>query len=289
MILVTGATGRIGQELLRELSVARVPFRALARSAGKAEAVREAGGEAVVGDVADPASLRAALSGAQKLFLLTPSSPAQPGVESRAAEEAKKAGVRHIVKLSAAGADARKSNTLFRLHREAERAIENSGVPWTFLRPNFFMQNYLQFADAIRSHGCFHAPAGAGRHADVDVKDVAAVAARVLAEEDHAGRAYELTGPEAQSFADVARKISTITGREVRFVEVSPEEARRAMVAAGTPEWSANATIELYLWFLGGEGTTNGSAVTLAVEEVLDRPPRSFEQFVRENVGRFGG
>lgn len=289
MILVIGATGRIGGVLVGDLGAARARFRAVVRSAGKAEPIREAGGEAAVGDYHDAGFLRAALADVRALFLLTPAGPDQGAVESRIAEQACRAGVTHIVKLSTVGADARDATRFGRQHRDAELAIERLGVPRTFLRPSFLMQNFLGFADAIRAHGTIVAPAGRGRHADVDTRDVASVAARILTEEGHAGRTYELTGPEAQSFSDAARKIATITGRDVRFVDTSPEEARKAMVAAGVSEWLADARNDLYAWYQRGEGTTNGSAVSLAVEEVLDRPPRSFEQFVRENVGAFGG
>jgi uncharacterized protein YbjT (DUF2867 family) len=289
MIFVTGATGQIGRELVQELSTSRAHFRALVRSAGKAEGIRAAGGEAVIGNTEDEAALRTALAGAERLFLLTPPDPGQPGIEARVVDAAVKAGVHHIVKLSAAGANAVKPTLLARLHRESEKHIEASGVPFTFLRPNFFMSNYLQFADTIQRQGAIYAPAGEGRHADIDVKDIAAVAARCLTEGDHQGRIYELTGPEALSLADGARKISKITGRDVQFVDVSPEDGVDAMTAAGVPEWFAEALVERYGYFLEGEGTTNGSAVTVAVEEVLDRPPRSFEQFVRENVRAFGG
>lgn len=289
MILVTGATGHVGQELLRELATQRVKFRALVRSAGKAEEVREAGGEAAVGDLTDANSLQPALRGVERLFLLTSPSPRQPEIESGVVEAAKAAGVAHVVKLSAVGAAASEPPLLGRLHRESERAIEASGLEWTFLRPNYFMQNYLQAAETIRAQGAIYAPAGAGRHPDIDVRDIAAVAARVLTEKGHEHRSYTLTGPEAQSFAEAARRISKITGKEVRYVNVRPEDGSRAMAAAGVPEWLADALIELHAWFLRGEGTTNGSAVTLDVEEVIDRPPRSFEQFVRENVRVFGG
>lgn len=289
MILLTGATGQVGRELVRELTTARAPFRALVRSAGKAETIRSAGGEAVVGDFGDAAALRTALAGAEKLFLLSPASPDLPSVEGRIVDAAKTAGVRHVVKLSAVGADAQTPHPFALLHRESERRIEASGIPYTLLRPNFFMQNYLTFADAVRSQGTIAAPAGNGRHADIDVQDVAAVAARVLTEEGHAGRAYELSGPEARSFADAARTISKISGREVRYLDVSPQDARKAMIAGGAPEWFADALIALHAWFLEGPGTTNGSSVTLAVEEVIDRPPRSFDQFVRENLKAFGG
>ena len=289
MILVTGATGKVGSELVRRLSERRAGFRALVRSAGKAAAIREAGGEAVVGDLADPAALKTALKGVEKLFLLTNSLPDQPETEARIVDAAKAAGATRVVKLSTSGADALEPPLFLKLHRDAERHIEGSGLEWTFLRPSFFMQNYLDFADAIRTQRVLASPAGVGRHADVDARDVGEVAARVLTETGHEGRAYELTGREAYSFDDVARRIGTISGREVRFVDLSPEEGRRALITAGESEWSADAWIELLAWFQEGEGTTNGSAVSPGVEEVLDRPPRPLDVFLRENIRAFGG
>ena len=110
-------------------------------------------------------------------------------------------------------------------------------------------------------------------------------------EDRHRGRTYELTGQEAYSFADVARRIGTIcrAGREVRFVDQTPEEGFRALVNSGESEWSARAWVELLDWFQRGEGTTNGSAVAIGVEEVLDRAPRTLDAFLRENVKAFGG
>ena len=289
MILVTGATGRIGRDLVRELGAARTRFRALVRSSGKAETIRLAGGEAVVGDYGDPAVRQAALEGIDTLFLLTPASPGKVAAETALAEAAVRSGVSRIVKLSADGADAAVPPVFGRLHRDVERRIEDLGAGWTFLRPSFFMQNYFTYAESIRSHGAIVAAAGSGRHADIDVRDIAAAAARVLTEDGHDGRAYTLTGPEAQSLGEVARKISTITGRDVRFVDVPPDDARKAMVTAGMTEWLADSLIDLFEWYQRGEGTTNGSAVTADVEEILGRPPRSFESFIRENVTTFGG
>ncbi len=286
MILVTGATGKVGSELVRRLSEARASFRALVRSSGKAQAIRAAGGEAVVGDLSDAAVLETALAGAERLFVLTSSLPDQPSTEARLVDAAKEAGVWQVVKLSTSGADAVEPPLFLKLHRDSERHIEASGLSWTFLRPNFFMQNYLDFADAIRAHGVLASHAGAGRHADVDARDVGEVAARVLTETGHEGRAYELTGREAVSLEDVARRIAKIAGRAVRFADLSPEEGRHALVSAGESEWSADAWIELLAWFRRGPG--NGTAVSHDVEKVLGRAPRSLDSFLRENVRAFG-
>jgi uncharacterized protein YbjT (DUF2867 family) len=289
MILVTGATGKVGAELVRRLSQARAGFRALVRSAGKAEAIREAGGEAVVGDLADAAAVKTALRGVEKLFLLTNSVAEQPQVEARLVDAAKTAGVLRVVKLSSTGADAPSAPLFLKLHGDAERAIEASGLPWTFLRPNFFMQNYLDYADAIRTNGVLASPAGEGKHADIDARDIGEVAARVLREDGHEGRIYELTGAEAYSYGDVARRIATITGRDVRFVDQSPEDGYRALVKAGESEWSANAWVEMLDWFQRDENATRVAGVSRDVEKILGRPPRSLDAFLRENVRAFGG
>ena len=289
MILVTGATGKVGSELVRRLSQARSRFRALVRSAGKAEAIREAGGEAVVGDLGNAPAMKAALRGVEKLFLLTNSVPDQPSIEARLVDAAKAAGVRHVVKLSSTGADAPSAPAFLKLHGDAERAIQSSGLQWTFLRPNFFMQNYLDNADAIRINGVLASPAGEGRHADIVARDIGEVAARVLREDGHEGRVYELTGAEAYGYGDVARRIAKITGREVHFVDQSPEEGYRTLVKAGESEWSARAWVEMLDWFQSGEGAASVAAVSPEVERLLGRPPRSLDAFLRENVRAFGG
>jgi uncharacterized protein YbjT (DUF2867 family) len=285
MILVTGATGKVGRELVRRLSEARAPFRALVRSAGKAEGIRDAGGEAVVGDLSDEASLAASLRGVEKLFLLTNSVPDQPAAEALIVAAAKAAGVRHVVKLSSSGADAPEPPIFLKLHRDAERHVEASGLAWTHLRPNFFMQNYLDYAGTIRTQGILASPSGAGRHADVDARDIGEVAARVLRQPGHEGRAYEITGREAYSLEDVTRRIGKISGREVRFVSLSREDGRRQLLTSGESEWSADAWIELLEWFERG----HGDAAAPDAERILGRPPRSLDAFLRENLKAFGG
>jgi len=237
-----------------------------------------------VGDLGDRDSVAAALRGTEKLFLLTPPSPEIAKVEREVAEEARKAGVRHIVKLSAWGAGHPKPPTLPGWHREAEKAIEKSGVAWTHLRPNSFMQNFLMFAEPIQTQGAFYAPAEEARVSTVDCGDIAAVAARALTEKGHEGRVYEISGPEALSHSEAAETISRVTGKTVKFVNVPDEAARKAMAAGGMPDWFADALIGLYVFFREG----HGAQVTDAVEKVTKRRPRSFEQFVRDNKEAFG-
>jgi uncharacterized protein YbjT (DUF2867 family) len=284
MILVTGATGKVGSELVRRLADARAPFRALVRSAGKAQAIREAGGEAVVGETGDATAVGTALRGVHKLFLLTSSAPDQPETEARLVAAAKTAGVRHVVKLSSSGADAAEPPLFLKLHRDAEKEVEASGLAWTHLRPNFFMQNYLDYADAIRTQGILSSPAGRGRHADVDARDIGEAAARVLTQSGHEGRVYEITGREAYSLEDAARRIAKICGRDIRFVNLSREDGRRQLLRSGESEWSADAWIELLEWFEGG----HGDVVAPDVERLLGRPPRTLDAYLRENVRAFG-
>ncbi len=285
MILVTGATGNVGSPLVKELGAARARFRALLRDEKKGGAVRAAGGEVAVGDLADRKAVAAALAGVEKLFLLTPPSPDIARLEARVAKEARKAGVRHIVKLSAWGTGHPNPATFMAWHRESEKAVEKTGVAYTHLRPNAFMQNFLMFADSIQKEGAFYAPAGDACTSTVDARDIAAVAARTLTEEGHAGRVYDISGPAAITYTEAAETIGRVIGRPVRFVNVPDEAARKAMISGGMPDWFADALVGLYVFFRQG----NGARVTDVVQKVARRPARSFEQFVKDNARAFGG
>src|SRR6185436_19052635 len=181
-------------------------------SSEKAEQAAAGGLDAVVMDFAQPATIAAALRGVEKLFLLSP--PNRPELEKPVVEEARKAGVRHLVKLSAWGAES-EAHSFGRGHRAIEKQIEAAKIPFTFLRPNGFMQNFLQAAGTIKSQRAIHFPAGDSRYSMIDVRDVAAVALRALTGPAHQGKAYRLSGPESLSHEDVAEKLSRVLGRKI--------------------------------------------------------------------------
>ena len=282
-ILVTGATGRIGSEVVRLLSEAGAPLRVLVRSPDAAASFERLGVEPAIGDFEQPDTLDEALRGIHKLFLLTPADPGMVDHQGQTVEAAKRAGVQHIVKISVLGADSASPVSLGRWHADAEQHIEASGVAYTHLRPHYFMQNTLGFAPSIALENRFYAPMRDGRIGLVDCRDVAAVAARVLTEAGHENRVYEITGAAALSFADLASHIGAAIGRTVTYVDVRPSEAEKAMISAGTPGWLAEAIIGLYGIF----SADHASATTRVVEDLSGRPARTFAAFAREYGNTF--
>jgi uncharacterized protein YbjT (DUF2867 family) len=169
-------------------------------------------------------------------------------LSSNMLKEVKNAGnTNHIVKLSVMGADAEPGITGGRLHRQAEKMIEDSGLSFTFLRPNFFMQNFVNFlSQMIREQGSFYLPAGDGKVSFVDIRDIAAVAVQALTNDNHGGKAYTITGPEAISYEDAARILSEQVGKKISYVNVSEEQTREGMKSMGMDEWFINSMMELH-------------------------------------------
>jgi uncharacterized protein YbjT (DUF2867 family) len=272
MILVTGATGKVGRELVKELNAAGAAFRVGARDPGKVT-----GMDAVFFDYDRPETFEPALAGAEKFFLLTPDRNER---ELAAVETAKRAGVRHLVKLSVWGAD-EDAFAIGRAHRAVEKAVEASGIPHTFLRPNGLMQNFSTYRmETIRSQSAFFDACGEAKHSIVDARDVAAVAAKVLTGGSHAGKVYKLSGPEALSNAEMADSLSRAAGRTIRYVVLNDADYRKGLMDAGIPEIFADALVDLDAYYRSGAP----SAVTPDVEKVLGRKPRSFHQFARDHA-----
>lgn len=185
MILVTGATGTVGREVVKQLSGAGQRVRAFIHAAEKAASLKGGNVETAVGDFTKPETVRAALAGADKLFLVSPAdkSATIASVEAPVVDEAKRAGVRHVVKLSVIGCNLDNPISLGRWHREAENKIEASGIPWTFLRPNFFMASFAVYMGAtIRAEGAFYAPANDGEISMIDPSDIAGCAVAAFAD-----------------------------------------------------------------------------------------------------------
>lgn len=284
MILVTGASGNVGSRLVRRLVEAGVRTRALVRRADAGAELERLGVDVVVGTFDDGDALRRAAHGAERLYLVSPAGADGMVAEQVAVVEAARAeGVRHVVKQSSIGADLDTDASIVAAHRRIEEAIEGSGMSWTHLRPHWFMQNELGQAGTIAADGVFYAP-DVTAISMIHVDDVASAAAHVLTSDGHEGEAYVLTGPEAVSYAEAADVYSRVLGREVRWQEVSLEDARDSMRQAGLPEELAVGFAEILGGYRAGGVMRD---VSPAVEQLTGRAPRTFEDFVRENRAAF--
>lgn len=278
MICITGAGGTVGREVVAELQRRGIPLRAACFSPTSAEAARARGAEVVMIDYARPDTLTSAFRGCDALFLLGPNHLDQTSLEIGAVQAARDAGIRRIVKQSVMGAAA-DDYSLAHVHRPVERAIEESHVDWTFLRPNSFMQNVVTFMrPTIVSQSAFYSASGDARISHVDVRDIAAVAVQALTEPGHAGRAYTLTGPEATTYDELAAALSAELGRPIAHVSLPPDDLRGGMVAEGLPEPLADRLLDLERYFREGRA----SAVTRDIERVTGRVARPFSEYLRD-------
>jgi uncharacterized protein YbjT (DUF2867 family) len=280
MILITGASGNVGKEVLKQIAATGAKVRAAFQTATKAAAA-PSGVEIVAMDYNQPQTLQAALKGVERVFLVGPPTPNLTALERKAIDEINQSGVRHVVKLSAIGG----RDAIFpRQHSDSEDYIKSSGVAYTFLRPNGFMQNFVTYNGAtINTQNAFNGSQGDGEVSHIDLRDIAAVAVKTLTEDGHQGKIYTLTGPEALSNARVAEILSEDTGREIKYVDLPAEQFKQALLGAGLPEWSANALVDLQQFYRRG----GASAVTREVEQLLGRKPTSFEQFSRDYAQAF--
>ena len=224
MICVTGAGGTVGSEVVNQLESTKARFRAAYFSNKKAEAARARGIDAIILNYNLPESLRAGFQGCDQVFLLGPNTQNQSELERNAVEAAKAAGVRHIVKQSVMGAG-EESYSLSKVHRPVEKAVESSGLGWTFLRPNSFMQNVVTFmGQTIKSDGVFYSATAEARISHVDVRDIAGVAVKSLTAPGHEGKAYTLTGPEALTYDELASELAKVLGRPISHINLSPSD-----------------------------------------------------------------
>jgi uncharacterized protein YbjT (DUF2867 family) len=285
VILVTGATGHVGSELVRLLAEQGTPARALIHSPDKAAPIERLGLEVAVGDLEQPDTLDAAMVGCDHLFLVSPPSPRQPEQEQNVIDAAKRAGVGHVVKQTVLGADPDASMAFGRWHGQIEQSLVQSGLAHTLLRPHSFMQNFLLSAQPVADQGVLYGMTGAGRTSYIDTRDVAAVAAQVLTSPGHEGQRYRLTGPESLSAAQVAERLSAATGLPVRYVDLPADAFAQGLAGAGLPAWLVDAVIEGNTLLAAGDQAT----VTDELTRVAGRPPRTFDQFATEHRAAFGG
>ncbi|WP_331725796.1 NAD(P)H-binding protein (plasmid) [Streptomyces xanthophaeus] len=278
MILVTGATGRIGREVVRRLP-AGLAVRVLARDPARVTGA-SATAEVVQGDYRDPQSLTRALGGVSTAFLVT---SRVDDDDVRFVRAAVSAGVRHVVKLSAAAVSDPGANDLItRWQRANEDLLRGSGMEWTLLRPRAFMSNAFAWADSVRAQHVVRAQYGASPIACVDPRDVADVAVRVLTEEGHAGRAYTLTGPEPITAVQQTAQLAELLGRSLRFEELGADQVRAAL-----GERYPQDLVEALL--AGAERQHAGAKARTdaTVPALLGRPAGCFRAWARDHLGAF--
>jgi len=282
MILVTAPAGAAGFPIITELSRLNAPTRALLRDPAKASQWNLPNVQPFQGDLLDAASLESAMSGVDTLMLTTPPVPNQAEMDSAALAAAKKCGVRRIVKFSSAGADPKSPARFCRGHGQGEKEIEKSGLTWTHLRPTFFSQNLFGMASMVKQ-GAIHFDAADGKAPFVDLADVAAVAGAVLTTSGHDHKRYEITGPTAYGYGDIAAIFSRWLERPVKYVPISHAAAITALTGVGIPQWNAEGITELSEEMARG----NFARPTDVVRRLTGKSPKSLECFLRENLAAF--
>jgi uncharacterized protein YbjT (DUF2867 family) len=287
MILVTGAAGNNGQATLREFARQGVRVRALVRDEAQARLLNDLPGvELVVGDLAKPESLGAALEGVERALLISSATPDMFETQCAFIDAAKAAGVPHVVKLSG-----KESNIGFdpekflytRMHEQVERYLEASAIAWTHLRPCQFMYVFLWEAPTIAKDGVLRLAAGDVDLAPIDVDDVAKIAFHVLTTDGNEGMRYEMTGPQALTMPEVAGIIGDVTGKPVRYVSCSPEERRADQLAAGLPHALCDALYDENVERLKHPR----SRVALETHEHFGIEPTTFADFIQRHKQLF--
>jgi len=280
-ILVTGATGTVGRDVVKLLSKKGAVVRASVRDQAKARPRFDDDIALATFDFENEGSFAGALNGVAKVFLLPPLLQNQVELTNTFVDAAKRAGVHHIVKLSAIGVDGQTQFTVGKAHAANEKHIRESGLAFTFLRPNSFMQNFITYFPP--RNGAIYLPWGNGTASFVETRDIASVAAEVLTSDGHEGKIYTLTGPAALGIAEVAQILSEAAGREFKYVDVPEDAARDGMLQAGVPKWQVEALMELHAI----NKQNRWSAVTADIEKVTDTGPTDFAQFARDHAEKF--
>lgn len=284
MILLTGVTGKTGGETAKQLLARGAPFRAVVRNEAKAAELKAAGVELVIGDVADPETVRQALKGVATALLVLPNGRNQVAMEKQFTDLAKAAGLRHLVKMSSMEAVAHAKTPIPQGHWAVEEYIRASGLAWTMIKPNFFMQNLLTSAGSIKAQRRFSLPMGHGTTGMADIRDIAAVCVEVLTGKGHAGRSYEITGPEILTFYDVADRFSDVLGAKIEYAPMPMDQFRERMKNVLEP-WHLNAVCELFREIdeIGLDHTTD------TFRKLMGREPIALRQFIRDNIALFRG
>ena len=284
MILVTGATGQIGRQVVEHLLSKNVSVRAFVRNKDAFKNIHHKSLEIAVGTFEDVESLDKAVAGVDRLFLVARDNPEQVVQHENVIKAAERAGVKHIVKLSAFGASKDSPIALMRWHGETEEQLQHSKMDWTFLRPQLYMQNLLRFGNVVAVSGSFSAPMGSNAFALVDIRDIAEAAAAVLKEGSaHSSKIYTITGPAAVSYEEIAEQLSAILQHEVRYNPISQKQFYETLLERGTPSWRA---FDL-AYIADAYPNDNKRVITNDVNSLLHRSARSIGDFLDDHQGSF--
>ena len=286
MILVTGSPGNIGTPLAQQLLKQGKKIRLMVRDPKKQDptlAKLAAGGaEIAQGDFGKPGSMSSCFNDVEIAFLLVPVALETAEWKGSFIRAAKNNGVERIVNLSVSGASSASPIDLFKWHWQAEQELEASGLAWTHLQPTDLARyNLRSIMPTVEAHGAFYSTIGEGRVAMVDEGDVADVAAKVLTEDGHAGKSYVLTGPKALTYPDVAEALARKLGKPVKYIDIDPGQAKKAMISAGLPDWVADFVNSLRALEERGEA----SGPTPDIERLLGRSPRDIETSIDAVLG----
>ena len=282
MILITGATGNIGTELVKRLVSKRTPIRINTRDEKKIAHLGPEVGR-VIGNRHEPSVVQQGLQDVEKVFVLSGPFDIDHEGDRLLMNKAKNACVRQIVLISSSTVHLAEKNSIGLFHREKEMLVERSGVPWTFLRPGAFMSNALQWVDTIKSQGKVFNPTGAGKFAPISPYDIAAVAALALNSSGHEGKAYDLTGSQLLSTHDQVDTLSKVIGSPIQCIDIPNEVAAERMKASGIPEILIQGLVDRWIRTRNGESTFYANEV----ERLTGQPAQTFETWCYEHRSAF--
>jgi uncharacterized protein YbjT (DUF2867 family) len=280
VILVTGATGTVGREVVAQLLIAGEKVRALTRNPSRAGLDEQV--ELIAGDLNQAESLAKAVAGVERIFSLA-LGPELGAQEASLVQAAKKAGARHIVKLSGLRPGGEARSGLATWHQASERAIQNMGIAWTFVQPGAFTSNALFWRDSIKGQAKVFSNYGDGKLPYIHPRDIAAVAVRALTEPGHEGKAYPVTGPEALSVSELVQILSDAVCKPIEYVPITDDVAREGMQKAGLPIFLIDAMLPFASFVRSGKG----AEVLPTVEQVTGRKSLTFDDWAREHAADF--
>ncbi|MEV4158403.1 NAD(P)H-binding protein [Nocardia salmonicida] len=281
MILITGATGTIGSDIVRQLVAEGVAVRAATRDPKRTEF--PAGVEVVRVDYRDPTTFGPAMRGIEAAFLVAIPGPDDTGTDAALVAAAREAGVRRVVKLSAVGTGDPRLGAPGSWHVPGEQAVRDSGLEWTILRPNTFASNTFSWIEPLGNGHPVPNLTGGGRQAVVDPRDVSAVAVAALRSSDHHGRTYTLTGPTLQTGHDQAAVLAEIIDRPITVTDIAEADARTFMVDAGLSPAFVDGALTGQAFIRAG----HNELITDDIERVLGRPPRSYATWAADHRAAF--